>query len=211
MVHALAAGGLEDPAKEVLYREYIGLAEALRESVRLAEQDLNVAEEVQESDLPIPASPRQPIPTQWFLRRVTELPELVEIVRSASEEELWCRVGGPEAKLILAAVQNNLITGVVERAQTEELGGDPHNFNLSQAPIISPFADEIARTAAPPYLPPPPEYLPAPPTYEDNCLRPNFLGLAEGLEQIEREESPLEYMTATGEILEDPHSNQLGE
>ncbi|CCM06946.1 uncharacterized protein FIBRA_09260 [Fibroporia radiculosa] len=40
--------------------------------------------------------------------------------------------------------------------------------------------------------------------YEDNHLCPDFLGLAEGLEQIEQEESPLKYVAATGEILEDP-------
>ncbi|CCM06940.1 uncharacterized protein FIBRA_09254 [Fibroporia radiculosa] len=202
----LAAGGLNRPAEEELFREYIGLAETLRESIRLGEQDSEVAEEVQASESPIPSSPRQPIPTQWFLRRIADSPDLIEISRSQyKEEELWRRVGGPEAEFILAAVQHNLISGVVERAQTEESGGDPNDFDLSAAPAISLFANEIARSAAPPYSPPPPAYIPAPPTYEDNRLHPDFLGLAEGLEETrEQEEDSLEYVESTGEIAEEP-------
>ncbi|CCM06766.1 uncharacterized protein FIBRA_09064 [Fibroporia radiculosa] len=206
---SLAAGGLNTPTEEELFREYIGLAETLRESIRLGDQDSSVAEEVEASNSPTPSSPRQPIPQQWFLRRVSSSPTLISIERTQSEEELWQRVGGPEAELILAAVQQDLIAGVVERAQTEELGGDPNDFDLSRAPSFSPFADDDvrrARAAAPPYSPPPPVYLPRPPTYKDHRLRPDFLGLAEGLEENARqqEKEPLEYVTAIGEIAEDP-------
>ncbi|CCM07247.1 uncharacterized protein FIBRA_09593 [Fibroporia radiculosa] len=60
---SLAARGLTRPAKEELFREYIGLVETLWESIRLGDQDQEVAEEVQASNSPTPSSPHQPIPT----------------------------------------------------------------------------------------------------------------------------------------------------
>ncbi|CCM07031.1 uncharacterized protein FIBRA_09350 [Fibroporia radiculosa] len=202
---SVATGGLERPAEEELFREYIGLAETLRESIRLGEQDSNVAEEVQASELPIPSSPCQPIPTQWFLQQITDSPDLAEISRAQFEdEELWRRVGGPEAEFILTAVQHDLISRVVERAQTEELGGDPNDFDLSVAPHHHPHEDKLRREPALPYLPAPPAYIPAPPTYKDNRLCPDFLGLAEGIKETRQEEEPLKYMEPTGEIAEDP-------
>ncbi|CCM07186.1 uncharacterized protein FIBRA_09527 [Fibroporia radiculosa] len=59
-----------------------------KDLIVLPKKNSTETEEVQASALPTPSSPHQPIPIQWFLRRVTESPELVKIARSASKEEL---------------------------------------------------------------------------------------------------------------------------